>query len=300
MLDFFPEHTSGQGLLSKKEKMKRLAFYETGVRKYKFTLEGEMGLNVMHSKTITESLWILQVQDIMNDGYIIELITYDVALKECDSEGFSQLFQVTRQFQKLYDEIKVKTDREGKLIKVLNPERLLERWKQIKNETVQYFNAGTNLDDFFAITDEDFSKPDILYKIINEVEFFFIYLQTGGYGQKFNPFTYREIRRDNAFRTGVIEWDMEFMAKYEVKPESPLGKIKVNSKFEPNKKWLEKAYGEMPFIKVEDLKPDFTLNGEYIFDNRSGWIKKAVLNINEIVHPSQLFHKMKYSIEEIS
>jgi hypothetical protein len=283
----------------KKERMKRLCFRNKGTKKYKFTLEGEMGLNIMHSKTKTETSWILQVQNISERGYILDLVAYDIVLKECNNEGFKELFHITRQFQKLYDEIRVQTDLEGNLQNVLNQKQLIEKWQQIKSETIQYFNDDMNLDEFFAVNDEEFAKPEFLNKIVKEVEFFFLYMQLGGYGQKFSSFGLKELKRDNAFRTAEITWDLDFSGAYEVSPESPLGKMGVESRFEPDKKWLQKAYGQMPFIKIEELKPDFNLKGNMIFYNETGWIKQAQLEVNEIVHPNQLFHKMKYQIQEI-
>ena len=313
MFDFFIEEipsgknkktsessTVSSSVTTRKERMKRLQFMTTGTKKYKFTLEGEMGLNVMCSKTKTETSWILQVQDILDSGYVIDLVAYDIVLKECNNEGFKELFQVTRQFQKLYDEIKVQTDYEGNLIKVLNQKRLIEKWKQIKSETIQYFNDDMNLNEFFAVNDEEFAKPEFLHKIIQEVEFFFLYLQSGGYGRKFGSWgNIKEIKRDNAFRTNAIAWDLEFSGEFEINPDSAYGNMDVESRFEPDKKWLQKAYGAIPFIKLDELRPDFSLKGKYIFYNKNGWLKKAELEVNEIVHPDQLYHKMKYRIQEI-
>jgi hypothetical protein len=307
MFDFFieeigPDNKPGNSKPTasvKPERMKRLMFRKTGVKKYKFTLEGEMGLNVMHSKTVTDTSWILQVQNILEGGYVIDLVAYDIRLRECDNEGFRELFQITRQFQKLYDEVKVRTDLAGNLQKVLNPEQLFEKWKHIKNETVQYFNDDMNLEQFFAVKDEDFTKPEFLNKLIREVEFFFLYMQSGGYGQKFQSWGATELKRDNAFHTETIPWILNFSGNYEINPASPFGKMKVEGSFTPDRKWLQKAYGEMPFIKLEEMKPDFNLKGAYIFNNENGWLKEAKLEVNEIVHPGQLYHRMKYQIQEI-
>jgi hypothetical protein len=282
-----------------KERMKKLQFLKTGTKKYRFILDGEMGLNVMCSKTRMETSWIVQVKNILEAGYVIDLVAYAITLKECNSEGFREMFHITRQFQKLYDEIKVKTDLEGNLLEVLNQKQLCEKWKQIKSETIQYFNDDMNLDEFFAVNDDEFAKPEFLHKLIREVEFFFLYLQSGGYGQKFSSWGLHELKRDNAFRTNTITWDMDFSGEYAIESNSSCGVMNVESRFEPDKKWLQKAYGEMPFIKVEELKPDFNLRGKYVFYNENGWLKEAELEVNEIVHPNQLYHKMKYRIQEI-
>jgi hypothetical protein len=285
--------------VANKEKMKRLHFTSGGTKKYRFTLEGEMGLNVLSTKTKTETSWILQVQNITDKGYVLDLVAYDIALKECDNGGFEELFHITRQFQKLYDELRVETDLEGNLVRVLNQKQLIEKWAQIKRETIQYFNEDMNLDDFFAISDEEFSQPEFLHKIVQEAEFFFLYLQLGGYGQKFNSLGTVELKRDNAFRTNVIHWDLEFSGRQEQRPNSAFGIMEIDGSFEPGKKWLQKSYEEMPFVKIEELKPEFSIKGKSLFYNDSGWLKEAELEVNEIVNPNTLYHKMKYRIEEI-
>lgn len=307
MFDFFLEETpqspkkgnTVQEKMTKTEKMKRLFFRKTGTKKYKLTLSSAMKLNNMLSKTVAETSWILQVQNILNEKYLIDLTAYDYTLKECNNQGFAELYHVTRQFQKIYDEINVITSLDGRVLSVKNGEQLLEKWKNLKKETLQYFGKEISLEQFFAVNDEEFLKPDYLCKLISEVEFFFIYMQIGGYGQKFNPFGFVELNRDNAFKTAVIKWDLDFSGRYEIIPDSPLGKMEVKSTFEPNKNWLKQGYGEVPFLKIEELKPDFSLNGNYIFHNESGWLKEAELNVNEIVHPTLLYHKMNYKIQEI-
>lgn len=307
MFDFFIEENDPGSKLKPKDSDKenkevvinRLAFLKKGTKKYKFTLEAEMGLNTLYSKTIIDNFWILQVLDISDQGYIIDLVNYDVQLRECNNEGFKEMFHVTRQFQKLYDEIRVTIDKEGNLIKVMNAQRMGDRWKQIKKETISYFNDGTDLDEFFAIKEDEFYKPEFLQKIVREVEFFFIYLQVPGYGRKIKQWNNSEIKRDNAYRTEQIRWVLDLSGRKEIITDSPLGQINVKSVFETNNKWLQRGYGNMPFVKVEELKPDFSLKGEYQFYNKSGWLKRAKVLVNEIAHPKNLYHKMNYLIEEI-
>jgi len=308
MFDFFIEETnSGKGNTNsdnkiqkepKREQMKRLNFKTTGVKKYKFSLESEVMVGSLFSKTLVENFWILQVQKLTENGYILDLVTYDVVLKQCNEQGMKELFHVTRYFQKIYDEVKALVNPDGTINQVLNQEQLTEKWKSMKLDSIQYFGEDTNLEQYFAVDDETFSKPDFLKRLVSEIEFFFVYMQIGGYGQKFN--SYRELKKDNAFRTGQITWDLDFSGKEEIETGSLLGEMKVNSFFQPGKNWIKQAYGQVHFLNIDELKPDFNLKGKYTFYNTNGWLKDASLTVNEIVHPKLLFHKMNYKIQEIS
>lgn len=282
---------------SKRERMKQLNFRSTGVKKYKFTLESEVIVGSLYSKTSVENSWILQVQKIMEDTHILDLVTYDVALKECNEQGMKELFQITRYFQKIYDEVKVLVNLDGTIKQVMNPEQLIEKWKTMKLDSIQYFGDETNLDQYFAVDDEAFSKPEFIKKLTSEIEFFLIYMQLGGYGHKFN--SYGELKRDNAFRTGQITWDLNFSGKDEIETGSSLGEMNVTGIFQPGKNWTKQAYGQVQFLNIDEVKPDFNLKGKYIFYNNNGWLQKASLTMNEIVHPKLLFHKMNYKIQEI-
>lgn len=303
MFDFFIEETNpGKSTQPhnkppKENQLKRLIFTKPGTKKYKFILESEISLNSMIIKTKVETSWILQVLNITEDEFVLSLVAYDYVLKDCNDKGFAELYQITRQFQKLYDDITVSVDHHGNLKKVLNHDQLVHKWEDIKQETVQYFGDQANLDQFLAVDNETFSTPEFLQKIIREVEFFFVYLQAGGYGQKFS--SYRELQRENAFRTGQITWDLDFSGKNQITYDKPIGEMKVSSFFQPGKNWIKEAYGKMPFLEIDKIKPNFELKGHYEFNSSSGWIKNAWLDVNEIVHPQLLFHKLKYKIQEI-
>lgn len=309
MFDFFVEETGSNKnkntsdnntiqSTSKRERMKRLYFKSTGVKKYRFTIESEVLVANLHSKTTIENSWVLQIQKITDDGYILDLVTYDSTLKECNEQGMKELFQITRYFQKIYDEVKVSVYLDGTIKQVINQNQLIEKWKAMKFDSIQYFGDETNLDQYFAVNDETFSKPEFIKKLASEIEFFFIYMQLGGYGQKLN--SYRELKRDNAFRTGEIIWDLDFTGKDEIETNSPLGEMNINGFFQPSKSWAKQAYGQVQFVNVDELKLDFNLKGKYTFYNDNGWLKEALLTLNEIIHPKLLFHKMNYKIQEIS
>lgn len=278
---------------------KKLNFRKTGTKKYRFTLEGEAMLHSMRSQTKVEYSWMLNIQQINDDFYILNIITYDNELKYSNEQGLRELFYVTNMFQKIYDDIKVKVDLNGKVLQVLNSDTLVDRWKRFKHESIEYFGTKTNLEEYFAVSDDQFSDPNFLKMLVSKSEFFFIYLQAGGYNRKFNSFSNYELIRSNAFEKGDIKWLISYLGKDQIADKSHLGEMKLEGGFIPNKKWLKDSYGELNFLDIDKLVPQFSMKGNYVFYNSNGWLKESVLEVNEIVDPKQLFHKLKYSIKEI-
>lgn len=294
-----PERRNNFNLKEEYVQQKKLNFRKTGTKKYRFTLEGEAMLHSMFSKTKVEYSWMLNVQQINDEFYILNIITYDNELKYSNEQGLQELFYVTNMFQKIYDDIKVKVDLNGKVLQVLNSDTLIDRWKRFKHESIKYFGTETNLEEYFAVTDEQFADPNFLKTLVSKSEFFFVYLQAGGYNRKFNSFSNYELIRSNAFEKGDIKWLISYSGKDQIASKSHIGEMKLDGSFVPNKKWLKDSYGELNFLDVDKLDAKFSIKGNYVFHNSNGWLKESVLDVNEIVDSKQLFHKLKYTIKEI-
>lgn len=276
----------------KKVIRKRLNFWETGMQKYKLVLEGEMQLNSMHTRNKVEDSIIFQVKDISENGVVLDYISYAKEMTDCTNEGFKEMFAVTRQFEKLYDELSLFVAYEGKVEAVKNIEQLKEKWLRIKKETVRYFNEPTDIESFFNLNDQTMNDASFWIKMLNEQEFLLLFFTLAGYGNRSFDYS-KKLTRDNAFRTNAIEWNL-YTEPVDVSTE--LIRTEVKGNFSPSKDWLVKAYGQMPFFTGVPLQPNFVINASYVFSAKTGFIEQAEIYLEEAVHPGLLFHKMKYKI----
>ncbi|MCX2430386.1 hypothetical protein [Pedobacter sp. GR22-10] len=62
----------------------------------------------------------------------------------CNNQGFKEMFLVTRQLEKLYDEFEAVVNQSGEILEIKNIDFLQQKWKRIKNELVNYFDEAPN------------------------------------------------------------------------------------------------------------------------------------------------------------
>lgn len=270
--------------------------WHEGYQKYKVTLEGRMRINTMDVKTKIESKYIFHVKEIstsssMVGDSLVNLIAYDKTLLECSNQGFREMFAITSQFEKLYDEFEAVIDRDGKIKQIENVPLLIEKWMRIKQETIPYFNEGTDIQSFFSLNDETMQDAEVWKNMMNEQEFFFLFFVLPNYKTS----SRRTLKRDNAFRSGTIDWDIV----YTTKQMEGFVDVNVKGSYQAHLLWLKERYGKMPFFNDIDFQPNFSIDAQYLFDNKNGFIRDAWINVEETVHPRILAHQLKFRIEQI-
>lgn len=280
------------------KRRKHISFYEYGgYGKYRVTLTGEMQVNNMNVINTVVNNFILNVKDISHDDIVkMELITYDKEMTATTHPAFKEMFAVTRQFEKLYDEIRVGVKMNGEVLSLYNMDTIQEKWKWLKNESIPYFNDNTDIEDFFKINESNISDEKFWLDILNEHEFFFLFFSLAGYGHKFSHV--QDIYKSNAFKNGKIKWEI-IARTSEEQSDAIFKRVNIKGWFDFSKRWIQKTYGEMPFLQERKLTPKFQIEGYYIFDLRTGWINRAEIYQEETVDKDILFHKMKYVIEKI-
>lgn len=277
---------------------KHIRFYEYGdYQKYRVTLTGEMQVNNMNVINTVVNNFILRVKNISHDDIVkMELITYDKEMVATTNPAFKEMFAVTRQFEKLYDEVMVGVEMNGKVLSLYNMDTIQEKWTRLKNENIPYFNENTDIEEFFKINEANIANEKFWLNILNEQEFFFLFFSLAGYGHKFSHV--QDIERSNAFKNGKIKWEIRATTS-DNQSDDITKRVDIEGWFDFSKSWVQKTYGEMPFLKERKLTPKFQIEGYYVFDLETGWINRAEIYQEETVDKDILFHKMKYVIEKI-
>lgn len=284
-------------MTDEEKKRRRISFYELGTHKYRLTLDGEIQVNTMNVKSTVSNNFVLQVKEVDETEAVIDLVTYDKEMIACTNPAFKEMFAVTRQLEKLYDEMTVRLSLEGEVLDIYSMDIFEEKWQRLKNENVPYFGESTDIEDFFKLNAENVSNKEFWINILNEQEFFFLFFQLGGYGQKYAYV--KDIYRYNAFRNNKLKWEI-VSSPYETDRATNRKRVDIEGWFNAGKSWLKESYGKMPMLADVKLDPHFAIDAFYVFDYNTGWISEAGITIEEIVHPSILFHKMNYKLSLIS
>jgi len=132
-----------------------LDIWKTGSQKYILTLDSEMQLNSLNIKNTVVTNIILQIKDIRKTEFLLDILSYNKEMASCNNEGIQQMFTITRHFEKLYDEFKVVVSKRGILKSIENFSYLQNKWKKIKNDSLQYFDTETDIESYFNLNENN-------------------------------------------------------------------------------------------------------------------------------------------------
>lgn len=265
-------------------------------RKYKVNLKGDITFGSFTNTTEAETEWILSVREIYNDNSaMIELISFDTEVLNSKNEGFRELSIIANQFKKLSQEVVCIINKEGKIVKLINLDYIRERWNRLKNEMITVGGEMTDIEIFFKINNENFSSDQVLTELVNQLEFFKLYFN-GLYGTKIPNGEWR--KSENAFKTNTLEYEVN----YNITEDQSLNQLRVQFKscdYFINKKWIEKTYGGFPqFVNLDFCDPKYNIEGNYLFDKRTGLLNEATFIWEEFAS-HLLKAKTEYQITKI-
>ncbi|AFJ09498.1 hypothetical protein [Prevotella intermedia] len=261
-------------------------------RHYKVLVNGEIVMGGVSNKTSVETEWILTVLAVDSEQNAkIELITLDTHVLEATNEAFRELSIIANQLKKVTQTLVCTIDKRGKVLRVINSAQIADRWNQLKSEIVSMCGRTGDMTDFFNINEKLFNDQEILKLYVGQLEFFKLYFNDL-YGRKLS--SYEPRKTENAFKTSFLSYDM-FLDHDE---DSRLSRIRFKGvNFSTYKKWLSEAYGQFPFVDVQKITPQFTIEGEYLMEKENGLLKKAKLLWEEDVSKELRSHT-EYIITE--
>ena len=239
-------------------------------RRYHIAINGDMLMGGVANRTKVETECLLNVLEIDdNKRATIELITLDTDVIDTGNQAFRELSVIANQLKKVTQDIICGSDKEGKILQVVNTEQIKRKWEQLKGEMVSICGRTGELTDFFNVNEKLFSEEETLRHYVGEMEFFKIYFN-GLYGHRIRDKEHRET--DNAFKTNKVPYNLYF----DIDEDENLIRVRFEGDdFHINHDWLQKAYGQMPFVDLRNMKPEFAIQGDYVIEKATGLIKGA-------------------------
>lgn len=261
-------------------------------RRYHIAINGDMLMGGVENNTKVETECLLNVLEIgSNKCATIELITLDTDVIETGNQAFRELSVIANQLKKVTQDIVCVIDKEGKVLRVVNTEQIKRKWRQLKSEMVSICGRSGELTDFFNINEKLFCDQNTLKQYVGEMEFFKIHFN-GLYGHQIRNKEHRET--DNTFKTNKISYNLYF----DNDEDDELIRIRFEGRdFEINHDWLQKSYGQMPFVDLRNMKPEFTIQGDYLIEKTTGLIKGAKFVWDENIS-KELHLRTEYIITE--
>ena len=261
-------------------------------RRYHIAINGDMLMGGVANRTKVETECLLNVLEIDdNKRATIELITLDTDVIDTGNQAFRELSVIANQLKKVTQDIVCVIDKEGKVLQVINTEQIRGKWEHLKGEMVSICGRTGELTDFFNVNEKLFSEEETLRRYVGEMEFFKIYFN-GLYGHRIRDKEHRET--DNAFKTNKVPYNLYF----DIDEDENLIRVRFEGDdFHINHDWLQKAYGQMPFVDLRNMKPEFAIQGDYVIEKATGLIKHAKFVWDENVS-KELRLRTEYVITE--
>jgi hypothetical protein len=272
--------------------------HENSTKKYLITNKSDIKIGGMHIVSTNECRWVLQVKEIRETYYVVELLTMGNIIKETNNPMVKDVAGFNNMFKEIYNELVLEISLSGELLAVKNPTTIRNKWKIVREQMKNLAQHQKSVADVIKINDDIFDDDKKLFEVIKATELFELFF-IGFYGKVLPGM--RKVERPNKFKGSKFEWNYEFVYA-ENRTETAkhnLIDINLNGFVSQNfsKANIEKIYGKFDFINYNTIKPTVNCNGKYSLNLQTGMIEKAMYNNYEIIDENQLYSKNEYLIE---
>lgn len=268
-----------------------------------YTLEIESATKAISLDTYSKVRlrWNFQVLEIDDkQGIICNLIKTEQKLIETNNPIVKEIQQVSSVFGRMYSEVKVHLDSEGKVLKVLNSDLILDKWKETKDEMQKYITGNPDLENSISLNDEIFQDPEKVKVAVQAQEFFEIYFARF-FGKKL-PFSNKAITAPNLFNTANLHWIYDIDGHLKKEGGKTIAIIKtIGKESDLSIGFNNKAYAQFKeHLNIYNIHAKIRENSEHTYDFEDGKLLEAKVVKQEIVDPQQLHVKHSYTIQSES
>lgn len=263
---------------------------------YTLLIEMESMMVTALMKSKTEIRYDFSVLNIDSEGIECRLVQLDIFIKEANSNLVHEVAELTGAFNRMFNELHLKLDHNGRVIKVLNIELILSKWKQTKILMQQAANKSDDLKDLIALSDSMFESPEKIQHAIQANEFLQTYFGHI-YGEKI-PSSKSDPNRTNFLNTSYLPFKVSLTIDQQTLNDQ---NIKVLTSSVPYVT-LDMSYKKNAYKSFEDkldlknLDPVISENSIHIINQISGMLIHSEIIKKEIVHPEKLFTKMNFTM----
>lgn len=263
---------------------------------YTLFIEMESMLVNALMKSKTEIRYDFSVLNIDMEGFECRLVQLDIFIQEANSNLIHEVAELTGAFNRMFNELHLKLDHTGKVIKVLNMELILSKWQQTKQLMQQAANKSDDLKDLIALSDSMFASPEKITQAIQANEFLQVYFGYV-YGNEV-PFSKTDTNRTNFLNTSYLPFKVSSTIDQEI---NGLNNVKVVSNSVPYitldmsfKKNAYKTFEDK--IDLKSIKPEITENAVHSIDAKTGKLLNTTVVKKEIAEEQKLYVINKYTM----
>lgn len=262
---------------------------------YTLVIDSDIKAVNVHMTSSSQMRWDFSILNISEEYCDVKLILLDHILLNSNNPLIKEVASLTNAFSRLYNELHIKINHEGKIIEVLNMHVIMSKWNQTKREMESIAANNPEIKNAIILNDNVFTNKNKVIENIQSSEFFLIFFNKI-YGKKVpGRFSKNSL---NIFNSANVNWS--YHLSFAHNPLLSLDEIIIESFAEPslllNIGFYNRAYIQFA-NQIDTKKLDTSLieKGIYRIEKSSGRIIEASLNREEIAHPEELYAKLKYT-----
>lgn len=272
-----------------------LKIKNTFSEQYTLIIDSDIKAVNVHMTSRSQLRWDFTVLKINEDHIEIKIILLDHILLEANNPLIKEVAALTNAFSRLYNELYLKVNTEGKVTEVLNMNIIRSKWKQTRAEMEKIAEINPDIKNAIVLNDNIFEDETKLMEGIQNNEFFLMYFNKI-YGRKI-PGSYKG-NALNFFNSANVHWsfDLKNISNPLLSSDEMIVEISGEPSVLLNIGFYNRAYIQFSNqIDVSKLETALQEKGIYRVDQYTGRIIEASLTREEIADPENLYTKLKYT-----
>ncbi|AZA53657.1 hypothetical protein [Chryseobacterium sp. G0201] len=262
---------------------------------YTLIIDSDIKAVNVHMTSRSQLRWDFSVLKVEEDFVEVKIIMLDHILLEANNPLIKEIAALTNAFSRLYNELHLRINNDGKAIQVLNMDIIRSKWSQTKAEMEKIAENNPDIKNAIVLNDNIFQNQEKLIEGIQNNEFFLMYFNKI-YGRKV-PSGFKD-NALNFFNSANVHWS--FNLKNSTNPLLSSDEMIVELSGEPsillNIGFYNRAYVQFANqIDTSKLQTSLNEDGIYRFDEITGRMIEASLTREEIADPENLYTKLKYT-----
>jgi hypothetical protein len=264
---------------------------------YTLTIDSEVNAVDSFITSVVEIRYDFQVMEIKDDSLEVKLLLLDNKIVKANNPMIKEVAQVSQVLGRMYSELHLQMNHNGKIIKVLNTDLILSKWKDTKAEMQKHISGNKDLENVISLHDALFESPEKVKLAAQANEFFPAF-----FGHIYDadlPFT-KKIVGTNIFNTANLEWNIVCEPTVPL-PAKEVQTVVVSTKASPqlplSDGFCNAAYHQFADkIKINAMNIRMSQEELRHIDYETGRVKKSSVTKTEVVYPEKLYHKISFSL----
>lgn len=262
-----------------------------------YTLSIDAEVNAIESTILStvEIRYDFQVLNIKEDCVEVRLLVLESKVVKANNPMVNEVAQVSQVFGRMYNELHLQIEPSGRVLKVLNSDLILSKWRETKAEMEKHISGNEELEQAISLHDELFNNTDKVKIAVQANEFFAMYF---GHVYDTDLPMAKKVFGTNIFNTANLEWSLNS----ESDPVLPAqGKeiviIKTTSlpKLPLTDGFCNAAYHQFKDkIKVDPEQIKMFHTEERTVEYETGRLRRSSVSKIEEIDPEKLYHKFKF------